>query len=141
MKKVIYTEDEIMHIAEKIYSDFEMIFLGKKLPIATITFLARLLEKYPQTEEKKIIVLEYASRIKFEIQNEFSNTNYKLNNEQNNITHRSSFAVKKAINDFYGYNKIENIPEIFESCIENAYFKLISGEYSQKTLKYCNLNQ
>ena len=132
INKVKYTDEDILLIAEKMHDSYKMIFLGKKVPIPAISSLAILLEEYPQTEDKKLIALEYAARIKYEIQNMDRLLRYKLEYDKRNFVYnKSSFAVKKAISDIYGYGEINDIPEVIESCVDDAYFYIISSEYEK----------
>ena len=126
--KVKYTEGEISYIAEKMHFQYEIIFLGKKVPKVAISNLARLLEQYPQEDDKKMITLEYAARIKYEIQNAINHVTFKLSRDKRYfIYNKSSFAVRQAIKDVYGYGE-EELPEIIKSCVDDAYFWIINDD-------------
>lgn len=134
MKNIVkYSDEDILYIAEKIYSQYEVIFLGKKVPKLAISSLARLLEKYPQEEDRKMLTLEYAARIKYEIQNAFDHIDFKLDREDKNFVYnKSSFAVRQATKDVYGYGEDEELPETIKSCVDDAYFCIINeDEYDE----------
>lgn len=136
LKNISYSDEEIIELANKIHDSYELIFKDKGLPKYEVLSLANMLSNYPQSEDKKIMTLEYATRIKFEIQNYLENINSNTNKDPKYFDYKKNdFAVKKAILDIYGSDderKInEDIPKLIKMCTGNAYFKLFK-EYGSK---------
>ena len=130
MKKVKYNTEEILQMAEKMHEEYNMIFFERGLPVRAIGNLAKLLEEVDQTEENKMKVLEYAARIKYEIQISVDHITPGLAGNPKYLHYKSNdFAVQKAVNDIYTCEKSEEeYPKIIQSSIDSAYFYIKQDE-------------
>ena len=123
LNNTIYSDEEILQIAQKMHEEYELVFLESGVPRLAVTNLARSLSGYPQTQEKRLMTLEYAARIKYEIQNYVNHVNYKVSKDPKYFHYKKNeFAVKQAVNDMYGLETEEELPKLIKYCVGNALF-------------------
>lgn len=127
-----YSDEEILEIAEKIHEEYEGIFTKNEVPVGEILKLARLLSaSEDEDENKRVMALEYAARIKYEVQLYTDYTNYNVRKDPRYFPYKNNeFAADKALHDIYKINeeKKEDIPKLIKYCIGNAYCS-VYGEY------------
>ena len=140
-QELIYTQEEILDVATKMYDDYEMVFIGKEVPKAAVTNLAKMLSEYDFINDKKLIALEYAARVKYEIENYVGHVNIKTSKDPRYFPYKNNeFAVKQTLLDIYGYNnEEEKLPKLIKYCLSNAFFE-VYHEYGEdvRTLKLTN---
>ena len=137
MRDIKYTNDEIVLIAEKLYEDYMMAISDKSNYIKTVQKIANLLEDYEIDNDDRLVALECASRIKYEM---FIATTY--NSNVNRFYYRFKkydFIIKMAL--FYiessenenNYEIMDDLPNEIRLGLNNAYFK-IRKDYKKKVM-------
>ena len=140
MIKVKYKNKEINDLAKRMHKEYGIIFVNKMVPRIAIKQLSLKLEEYPQTEEKRLLALEYAARIKYEIMKNIDYIYYDVSKDPQYFDYKkSSFAPTKAINDIYGYGieDIEELPITIENSIEKAYSDTLDHFNKKDNKKLC----
>ena len=138
----IYTDEEIIDLAKKMYNEYEFIFENKQIPTSSIMNLAKIITEYPYKDEKRLMSLEYAARIKYEIIKYIDFVNNYVSKDPKYFDYKSDiFAAKKAVCDIYGISdeKTDNTPKLINYCLGNA-ISTIFSEYTEdaKTLALNN---
>ena len=129
--RVLYTDEEINEITQKLFLDYNGLLFSKKAPKAAVLNVARLLEQYPQTEDNKLNVLEFVSRYKCELKLLSSGLKIDERLSKSPVSYafkygKNEYAIKMALNYFYGSNKnfIYSFPVPIQSCINRVIFKM-----------------
>ena len=127
INNTIYTDEEIEKVADKMYGEYKTIFYKRSTPTSAILDLGRLLSDRPYTEDKKLISLEYAARIKYEIQQYIDFININVSKDPKYNEYKSDeFAVNQAVNFLYQIDDEEEmkIPKLVRYCIGNALYAI-----------------
>ena len=125
-KKIKYSNEEIINIAQKIYDDYSFLMIENKLPIRVVLNLAKLLEEHDIKEEDKLMALECATRIKYEL---IKAIDIDYNLGRNHFYYRfkkNDFIIKMTLLHVNKLNKefILCFPDVVQHSLNSAYYKL-----------------
>ena len=132
LNNTIYSDEEILEISEKINGEYEAIFDRNNTSLNDILNLASSLSSLNIAEdEKRVMALEYAARIKYEVLLYTDYSNYNVRKDPRYFEYKNNeFAVNKAIQDIISNENecIEDVPKLIKLCVGNAYYS-VYGEY------------
>ena len=133
-EKVEFSSEDISKVSKIIYEEYKSTLKENNIPIVTVKNLSKLLVCEPITEENKLIALECASRIKYEILSAI-NADYSTSLNRYYFKFRKNdFIIKMTMAYVLGYNRsfVDCLPNIIKTRINNAYFKTKNNTQEEK---------
>lgn len=137
-QKVEFSGEDIAKVSKIIYEEYKSTLQENNVPRVTVKNLSKLLSYESITEENKLIALECASRIKYEILSAI-NADYSTSlNRYYFKFKKNDFIIKMAMAYILGYNKsfTDYLPNIIRTSLNNAYFKTKNSMQEEKSKKF-----
>ena len=126
--KLMYSNEDQIMVAYKVYQDYMLFINDKNHFIKSVNKFANLFSAYELVEEDKLLALEFALRIKYEIE---MYTKFYINRFYCRFK-KSDFIIKTALyclqNDDYNcdVSYIMNLPINIRVSLNNVYLKMNS---------------